>query len=240
LADTRGRIVLKGYDVDFPDIRGKIQGAAQGPARISGSLSDITSVKTVNGKVKARVGPGSLAVKSVVSIVAGAKRFIDALMGERSGSPDKKSNHLTFETLEGDFDIKYGKATSDNVRLRGGDIKAGAIGAIDLESSKVEAVAGFYTEVRGIGGIGEIPAVKEQLKKYSGILKATGLSKELERFGIKTPETNAPDQPPQGAKPTPITVLLRIYGPVSEPNTTPVLERALPNKVVGKLKAIMK
>jgi hypothetical protein len=237
LADTRGKIVLKGYSVDFPKLLGKVEGAVEGPAKISGALDDINSLKTMNGKVSVYVGPGSLAVKSLVNIVAKAKRFMDALTGNASKG---KSDALSFESFGGDFDIKYGKARTENVRLRGGDIKAGAIGAIDLESQKVEAVTGFYTEVKGVNSIGEIPAVKEQLEKYSGILKSTGLAKELKRFGINVPDGNEAPKNEPPPKATPVTVFLRVYGPLSSPDTTPVLEQALPRKITGKLKSIMK
>lgn len=240
LIDTKGKVVIQGYSMNFPELTGMVQGNIEGPAKISGSLSDITSVKTINGKVSVSVGPGSLAVKSLVNIISKAKSFIDAITGNYPKGSKGKSDALRFKYFGGDFDVKYGKAASENFRLRGGDIKAAAIGSIDLSSQNLEAVTGLYTEVKGIGNIGEIPVVKKQLEKYSGILKSTGLAKELKRFGIKVPDSKEPQKEIPKTKPTPVTVFMRVYGPLASPDATPVLEQTLPPKITSKLKSMMK
>ncbi len=242
LAETKGKVVIQGYNMSFPRLKGMVQGNIQGPAKISGALSDITSIQTINGRVSVAVGPGSLAVKSLVSIISKAKSFIDAITGNfPKGS--KGNDALSFKYFGGDFDVKYGKAISENFRLRGGDIKAAAIGSIDLSSQDLEAVTGLYTEVKGIGNIGEIPVVKKQLERYSGILKSTGLAKELKRFGIQVPdgkEPNKKDKKPPKTKSAPVTVFMRVYGPLASPDATPVLEQTLPPKVTSQLKSMMK
>ncbi len=152
---------------------------------------------------------------------------------------EKKTDILDLDVPTGDFEIKAGTAHTSNLRLKGADLGAGAIGSVRLQDLHLDAIAGLHTVLVTNDAIGRIPQVRSVVKKYEGLLKATGLDKELKRVGIDVNDKGGnPQEAPKEVK-TPVTVIVKVRGTASSPQVTPVPEDSLQKETMTQLKALM-
>jgi hypothetical protein len=84
-----------------------------------------------------------------------------------------------------------------------------------------------------------VPAVQKLIKQHEGLLKITGLDKELKRFGIEAPDAGSTKPGEPETVKTPVNVIVKLRGPITKPDVTPVLESALDKNTVSRLKSLV-
>jgi hypothetical protein len=233
----QGTAEINGDSVEVPEVRGVLHGAVEAPADGKASLTGVGSAESLNGSASIKIGKGKIKADRLRAILQPVQILAGSILNPQGEASAK--DLLEIESLAADFVLKSGHAYTDNLKLRGGDIKAGAIGTVDLKGQTLDAVVGIYTVMVADGSLGKIPAVRDFVKKHEEFLKNTGLDKAAERFGIKVPGDGKEPEEPQGPVKTPITVILDVKGPTASPKVTPVLERTLDEKKLGKLKQLM-
>jgi uncharacterized protein YhdP len=238
LEKMKGTIEFDGAAVEVPELNGTVTGAIEGPMKLKGTLNGVNSAETLTGRVSASIGQGRIKADRFRGILNQTRLLVGTLVNPQS--PEKMNDPLQFQSLAGDFQIASGTARTDNMTLKGQDLGLGAIGSLRLTSMELDALVGIHTVTIVGDAIGKIPAVKEFVKKHEGLLSATGLDKELKRLGIDIAGTKEP-KPGQSAAAvrTPVTMILRLKGPASSPNVTPVLENTIDKGALSRLKALM-
>jgi len=241
LEKVKGTIETAGGDAEIPELTGSIQGPVEGPLKVKGSLKDISSLDTLNGRISLEVGQGRIRADRLKNLLKGVQVFVGTLLDPQAA--DMKSDILEFQSISGDINLKSGTASTDNLRLKGAEVSAAMIGNVRWSSSQLDLLTRIQT-VTAVGDVlGKIPAVQKFVKKHEELLKITGLGKELKRFGIDVadsreakPETSEPVKTPVK---TPVTVVLKIRGSTSSPEVAPVLETALEKTTLARLKSLM-
>jgi len=234
----KGTLELDGASVEVPELTGTMSGILEGPVKLKGSLSGVNSMETLDGRLSASIRQGRIKADRLRGILNQTQLLVGTLLNPQS--PDKANDPLEFQSLSGDFQIASGTARTDNLTVKGHDLGCGAIGNLRLASMELDALIGIHT-VTVVGDvIGKIPAVKQFVKKHEGFLEATGIGKELKRFGIDIADTKDPKAgQPTGAVKTPVTMILKLKGPASSPSVTPVLENAIEKGTLARLKSLM-
>ncbi|GEM_PF-581051 len=237
--EVRGTVKTEGASVKIATLTGTLGGTVRGPFRLRASLKRISSVEEVNGLVKAHIGPGKMKARSFLGFINQVRLLTDTVLRPPQRQ-DKKGDFLEFDKLTGDFEVKLGEIHTDNLRLVSPHLRSGMIGKIGLGSPNLDLLAGIRAEIpQGLRRLGRIPAVQDALKKHRGLLEATGLGKELKRFGIKVPDGKKSQPETSPASVAPMVVFLKIRGPLSEPKVRPVLEPTLNRKTLSRLKYLM-
>jgi len=237
LEHVQGIVDFKGDSVTIPEIDGNAAGFIQGPFKVSGSLAKVASAETANGKISLNARKGRIKADLLAAILSQARMlagtFLDPQLAERRG------DLLDFDFLSGDFFVKSGVAHTDNLRLKGPQISAGAIGGLRLDTALLDALVGLRTRLVAGAALAQIPAVQKLLKKHEGLLKGIGIDKELKRYGIQIPEPGRAEPARPDAAGDPITVILKIKGPASGPQVAPVLEAAIEKTTASRLGALL-
>ena len=124
--------------------------------------------------------------------------------------------------------------------MKASELFMGAIGSVNLKSQQMDILSFVRTSAAPLAALGSIPAVKDIIQKNEGLLKITGLDKELKKLGIDSSnskdENRAPESP---KKERSLNVIIRIAGLWAEPTLTPVLENSLPKDRVDQLKHLV-
>ena len=81
--------------------------------------------------------------------------------------------------------------------------------------------------------------MKKFVKKHEELLKITGLDKELGRLGIKIPKEDGSEENKPIKTRIPAIVFLKIRGPATNPQITPVLANSLEKKTESRLKSLI-
>lgn len=231
-----GSTKVKGMNLDELSLDGRINGFVEAPIKCSGHLQDFHSMNTMKGALSVHVGKGVIRLQNFRGNLAKSQALLGALGATLLNNPS--INSPEFSQISGDFRIVAGQAETNNLRQVGGDLKSGIIGSMDLRSQTLNASLGAKIMVNPPEQIGKIPAVKELVKKHEGLLKITGLDKELKRFGIDAGETKQGDPERAKLSKTPINLFFRLSGNAGSPNVTPVLENSLGEHTASKLKAL--
>jgi hypothetical protein len=237
LDKIRGQIEIKGDAVACQELSGQLSGLVAAPVKASGALNRVGSPAAMEGRVSIAAGKGRIKATPLTLLIGHAKSVVSGAIDPSSIVKDAEL--LDIDYLKGDIDFKAGKAATDNVKLKGPAVSAGLIGAVQVDTGRVDAFAGFHAMIQAGNLVGNIPAVKEVLKQNKGLLKALGLDKELDRLGVKIPEGNEQTQAPSTAAKTPMTVFLRMEGPMSDAKVTPILESAIKEGTLKQLKSLM-
>ncbi len=234
---VKGTVETASGDAEIPELTGTIQGPIEGPLKVRGSLKDVASLETLNGRLTLEVGQGRIRADRLKNVLKGVHALVGTLLDPQAA--DRKSELLEFQSIAGDIQLQSGTASTDNLKLKGPEVTAAAIGSLRWDSSQLDLLTRIHT-VSTVGDVlGKIPAVQKFVKKHEDLLKITGLGKELKRFGIEIPDSKeAKPETPEPAK-TPVSVILKIRGPASSPEVSPVLETALDKATLSRLKSLM-
>jgi hypothetical protein len=238
LKKLHGTLTADGSTLVVPELTGTIQGAIDAPLKMTADLHHIAAVTETNGKVSLAIGKGRIKADRLRKILQPVQLLVGTLLNPQKAL-EKKTDLLDLDSLTGDFEIKSGTARTSNLRLKGADLGAGAIGSIRLQDLHLDAIAGLHTVLVTSDAIGRIPQVRSVVKKYEGLLKATGLDKELKRVGIDVNDKgDTPQEAPKEVK-TPVTVIVKVQGTASSPQVTPVPEDSLQKDTMIQLKTLM-
>jgi len=237
LEKMKGTIELDGTSVETPEVSGNVTGALEGPAKIKGAVNGVNSVETLNGRVSAYIGQGRIKADRLRGLLTQTRLLIGTLVNPQSS--ERANDPLEFQSLAGDFQITAGKARTDNLSLKGPDLGCGAIGSLNLASMELDTLVGIHTVTVVGDALGKIPAVKKFVKKHEGLLAATGLDKELKRIGIDVSDTKEAKSGGSDAVKTPVTMILKLKGPVSSPHVAPVMENTIEKGTLSKLKSLL-
>jgi len=233
----KGTVDTSGNSATIPEISGRIAGTVNAGVKIKGNLSNITSLETCKGRLLVDVGRGRIDTQRLRNILDQAQVLVGTLLNPRT--THKAADLLEFQSLTCTVDIESTTARTDNLKLKGADLNVGAIGSLQLKSQELDAFAGIQTATTIPAAIGQIPAIQQVVKQHEGLLKATGLDKELKKLGIEVQEPAKEKAPEQPMTKTPVTVILKIRGPVAKPQVVPVLETSLKPLIANRLKALL-
>lgn len=237
LRKLRGVAKINGKSLSVPELVGNMGGAVDAPLKVTGNLHNIDSVKDLNGRVTLEMGKGRIKGDRLRKFLQPVQLLVGTLLDPKALT--KKTDLLELESLTGTFDIKSGTAQTSNVKLKGADFGAGAIGSIRLTDMHLDALVGLHTVLVTNDAIGRIPQVRSVVKKYEGILKATGLDKELKKVGIDVDAKPSEKQESSKEVRTPVTVIVKVQGTASKPDVMPVAEDSLGRETATKLKSLM-
>ena len=237
LEGLSGSLDIKDDSVAIPEIVGKVAGIVEAPLKITGALKGVTSGETANGTISIALCKGRIKSNRVPAILLQIRGLVGPLLDPEFGK--RGGDFLGFNSLTGDLRVSAGTVSTDSIQLKGSDLNAGGMGSLRLDSLHLDMVVGLYTEVVGGSAIGKIPGVGEFLKKHQEVLKGTGLDKELKRWGITPPDQQEASASQSGVTRTPVTVFARIRGPLSSPQVSPVLENALKQDELSRLRSLI-
>jgi hypothetical protein len=237
LEKLQGKIEIQGTNLEADDITGRLHGAMEGPLKISAVLNHFLSPDKMLGRVSLHVGPGRFKAERLRNTLNQARILVGSLLNP--GIQNKGSDLMEFESLGGDLEIKSGIAHTLNLRLKGQEYTAAAVGNLRLEDLALDAVVGLHTVTTAGAALGTIPGVQKFLKKHEDLLKITGLDKELKRFGIQVPTDREMKPEAQTPEKTPVTVFAKLKGPASSPEMIPVLETAINKDILTRLKSLL-
>lgn len=236
LTDVKGNVEIAGETVKFNEIGGLLHSFVRGPIQLKGSLSPVGAVEKLNGNLSISIGKGTIRGKGFLKALNQAGPVIQAILGQIDSG---ERQFLDFDMLAGDFTLKSGTAQTDNLRFRGPRLQGGAMGKVTLASSHLDMLTAAHLVVRGTDAVARIPAVQRILKQHRGLLKATGLDKELRRFGITIPESKEQSSEPAKPVEVPVTIITTIRGSMGSPKVTPILEATLDKDTLARLKGLI-
>ncbi|MBI5251015.1 MAG: DUF748 domain-containing protein [Desulfomonile tiedjei] len=235
--NIKGLIEPRGNSVEIPELAGSIRGAIEAPVKVKGSLKDVRSSESVHGNLSVTMDAGKIRADRLRNTLDKVSLLIGTILEPQKQA--QKSKLLEFKSLTADLKIAGGNVRTDNLCLKGEEVNAGLIGSARLSPMNLDLLAGIKTYTVAGSALGKIPAVKELVKKHEDLLKITGLDKELKRLGIEGgSEGTKPEASTQPAK-TPVTVILKVRGPASNPEVSPVLENTLSKEVLSRLQGLM-
>ena len=146
LEKLQGKIQIEGTNLVANDITGSVHGAMEAPLKIRAVLNHFSSPDNMLGRVSLQIGPGRFKAEQLRNKLNQARILIDSLLNP--GIQSKGSDLMEFESLGGDFEIKSGTAHTLNLRLKGQEYTAAAIGDLRLDNLALDAVAGLHTVTR--------------------------------------------------------------------------------------------
>ncbi|MEW6532678.1 MAG: AsmA-like C-terminal region-containing protein [Thermodesulfobacteriota bacterium] len=237
LEGINGAIEVRGDSLVLPQINGHAQGLLESAFTVKGELHQVASLPTLNGSVSLSMGEGKIKLGKAgllldqVRLLAGT-----ALDPAQAGRTEEG---LVYKSLTGDFQFKGGKATTENLALKGPNLGMGVIGGIGLSPLNFNLLVGVHTMLLPSDALGQIPGAKDLMKKHEGLLKITGLDKELKRLGISVPGKEGQPDASEAPVKAPVTAIFRIQGPPGDSKVIPVLEAALDKQTAARLKSLM-
>jgi hypothetical protein len=232
-----GTLEPSGTSLTIPELKGKLTGTIEAPVKLKGKLSNVPDLSSLDGHLALQGGPGSIRAEALRKIFNQVE-LVGKILGPLT--QQETADFLELKYLSSDINIKSGIATTDNFKIKGPALAAGAIGSLRLTSSDLDLIAAIRGATAVGTAIGKIPGVPELIKKHEGLLKATGLDKELKRFGIEVPGSDKKNGEAQNqSKATPITVILKIQGPSSGPRMIPMLESTMDKGSLTRLKSLL-
>jgi hypothetical protein len=231
-----GTASMSGNSLAVPDLAGQLQGAIEAPLQVKLTLDNAASLKDTNGKLSLEIGKGRIKADRLRNILNQTRLLVGSLLDPQT--LEKPSDFFDLEGATGDFDIKSGTAQTSNLRLKASDFNLGAVGSLRLADLHLDALVALHTVLVTNQSLGKIPEVRKAVKKYEGLLKITGLDKELKRVGIDTSQEGQEKEGEQGPVKTPVKVIVKVTGNASSPRVTPVLETTLAKDTAERLKSL--
>ncbi|MGC8658176.1 MAG: AsmA-like C-terminal region-containing protein, partial [Desulfomonilaceae bacterium] len=233
-----GDVQVNGGSVESKEIRGHVRGTIDAPVRASLNLTGLQNPKNLSGRISLSAGPGKLAAERLRSILSRAEALVQPFLNNNGEA--KKFNPFDLKTVTADLQIDSGVVKTDDFKLKASELSIGAIGNVDLKSRNVDILSYVRTSSAPLAAIGSIPVVKDIIKKNEGLLKITGLDKELKKLGIEESQKSDQNKQEQPSKPQSINVIFKIAGLWAEPTFTPILEGAVPGNELSRLKELVK
>jgi hypothetical protein len=231
-----GDILFKNDSIHVESMSGRLIGSLQGPLKFSAALENLANPSKLKGTASLDAGKGAVKAELVSYLLSRAGIPAEQLFSVLQGPQAK--DFLPYDYVRGDFIAEEGAIRTDNLRLRGKAVNIGAIGGLRLPGSDLDALLGLRTILRTGEVIAGIPGLQEILKRNRGIIKATGIERELEKIGVKLPEIGESASKPEASQ-TPITLLLSFKGPVSNPRVKPELESGMEKRKATRIKSLI-
>jgi len=237
LEKVKGNLALDGSSLAIPEVSGNVVGTLEGPFKVKGNLTNLGTVEALNGGLSLEVGQGRIRADKVQKLLGQAQILIGTILNSQSAK--RRGDVLEIRSATGDFQIHAGTVRTENLTIKGPDLNSAAMGSLRLPSNDLDLLVGVHTVTEVGETIGKIPGVRDFIKKHEGILAATGLDKELKRFGLDAKET--PDDKGEAPQPvkTPVTVLFRLHGAAGSPQVTPVLEQSINKATLARMKSLI-
>ncbi|MGO8879837.1 MAG: AsmA-like C-terminal region-containing protein [Desulfomonilaceae bacterium] len=232
-----GTVYLKGNSIDSNEIRGYVHGTIEAPVKASLKFAGLENLGSLNGKISLSAGPGKLSVDRLRSVLNQAQSLIEPFLNENGKV--KKFNPFELKSATADVLIDAGTLRTEDVKIRASGLSIGAIGSANLKSHQIDILSYIRTSAAPLSAIGTIPMVKDIIKKNEGLLKITGLDKELKKLGIENSQKQQSNEREQTKKEHDLNVIVKISGLWAEPTLMPVLETSLPRNQVNQLKELM-
>jgi hypothetical protein len=232
-----GTVYLKGNSIDSNEIKGYVHGTIEAPVKASLKLAGLENLGSLNGNISLSAGPGKLSVDRLRSVLNQAQSLIEPFLNENGEG--KKFNPFELKSATADVLIDAGTLRTEDIKIRASGLSIGAIGRANLKSQQIDILSYIRTSAAPLSAIGTIPMVKDIIKKNEGLLKITGLDKELKKLGIENSQKQQSNEREQTKKEHELNVIVRIAGLWAEPTLSPVLETSLPRNQVNQLKELM-
>ncbi len=232
-----GTVNLKGHSIDSNEIKGYVHGTIEAPVKASLKLAGLENLGSLNGRISLSAGPGKLSVDRLRSVLNQAQSLIEPFLNENGER--KKFNPFELKSATADVLIDAGTLRTEDVKIKASGLSIGAIGSANLKSQQIDILSYMRTSSAPLSAIGTIPMVKDIIKKNEGLLKITGLDKELKKLGIDNSQKQQTNEREPTKKEHELNVIVRIVGLWAEPTLTPVLENSLPRNQVNQLKELM-
>lgn len=235
LANINGAVEIKGQTLRSDHLSGRVKGALDAPVKMHGILTNITSLETIHGNVFIQTGKGTLRADFLTPIISQTQQAI----GRALAMGGLSNGERVFEVEGGSASLNIGGGLiqTQDLKIKGSAVALGAVGSYRLAENSLNSTVSVQTRLFENMPLGKIPAVQQILKQNEGWLKATGLDKELRKFGIKPPENQPGESPkPADEKIPPTTVLFKVQGSVRNPQVIPILESSLDKKTLELLK----
>lgn len=235
--NINGTLEISEASIESKQIKGFVHGTVEAPVKASIKLSGLEKLGSINGKINVAAGPGKLSADRLRSVLEKTRLLLEPFLNQ--GKETKKFNPFELESLTADLQIDSGVIRTENLKLRAPELFMGAIGSANMTSQQIDILSYIKTSSAPLAAIGSIPMVKDIIKKNEGLLKITGLDKELKKLGIEAPEKPQADQSEQPKKEGAVNIMVKISGPWAEPAILPVLENALPKNQLNQLKDLV-
>jgi uncharacterized protein YhdP len=236
LENVKGLVESHGTSVKIPELTGHLRGAIEAPVKVMGSLKDVKSVESLNGNLSVTMDSGRIRADRLKNTLDKINLLIGTVLNPQEV---QQSKLLDFKSLTGDLHIGGGNVRTENLTLKGAEISAGLMGSLRLSAMTLDLLAGIKTFTTAGSTLGKIPAVKELVKKHEGLLKMTGLDKELKRLGIDGESGDSKNGGTAPPEKTPVTVIVTVRGPAAHPEVMPVLENTLSKETLTRLRSLM-
>ena len=232
-----GTVYLKGNSIASNEIKGYVHGTIEAPVKASLKLAGLENLGSLNGNISLSAGPGKLSVDRLRSVLNQAQSLIEPFLNENGEG--KKFNPFELKSATADVLIDAGTLRTEDIKIRASGLSIGAIGSANLKSQQIDILSYIRTSAAPLSAIGTIPMVKDIIKKNEGLLKITGLDKELKKLGIENSQKQQSNEREQTKKKHELNVIVKIAGLWAEPTLSPVLETSLPRNQVNQLKELM-
>jgi hypothetical protein len=209
LQHIEGTLDFKAQTLTITGLTGTVNGHIQAPFKVTGALRDIGSPSAMTGKVYLKVDKGKVKSDWIVQILTEAHSILGNMIRPRPVS--MRGDFIHFDQVLADILIKSGRATTQNLQMRGNEIISSAIGSVDLDSFKLDATMGINTKVIGSDTLEALPLIGELMQRHRDLLLRI-----------------------------PITVFARLSGPIlSQIDVKPVQEQQLDKLTLEKLQSLI-
>jgi hypothetical protein len=235
LSNINGSVEIKEKTLKSDQLFGRLKGLLDAPIKLQGTLSNVESLEAMQGNVSIQTSKGIMKADFLTPILGQTQQVIDRALsisglsnGERVFEVDGGSASLN---------IGGGLVQTQDLKIRGSSMALGAVASYKTVDNTLNALVSVQTRLFENIPLGKIPEIQKLVKQNEGWLKATGLDKELKKFGIKLPENKTGESPkPPDEKIPPTTILFKMQGSLHSPQLIPVLESQLDKKTIDRLK----
>jgi uncharacterized protein YhdP len=235
LSNINGAVEIKEKTLKSDQLLGTLKGLLDAPVKLQGTLTNVESLEAMQGNVSIQTGKGTMKADFLTPILGQTQQAIGRVLsmsglsnGERVFEVDGGSASLS---------IGGGLVQTEDLKIKGALMALGALGSYKTVDNTLNATVSVQTRLFENIPLGKIPGIQKLVKQNEGWLKATGLDKELKKFGIKPPENQmgeSPKTPDENIAPT--TILFKMQGSIHSPQLIPVLESSLDKKTIDRLK----
>jgi len=210
LKNMTGTLEFNGQTINIRDLGGKAAGYVEAPFRLTGTLRDIGSPQSLTGNISLKVAQGKVTSDRIVKILTQAHSLIGNMIKPRPVS--MKGVFIEFDEARADIVIKSGRATTGAFLMKGQEIRAAAVGSLEIGSLELGATLGITTNVVGSDTLETVPILGELMQRHRDSL-------------LKIP----------------VTVFARLSGPLlSGLNVMPLQNSDMNKPILDKLEALMK
>jgi hypothetical protein len=209
LQHIAGTLDFKAQTLTITGLTGNVNGHIQAPFKVTGSLKNVGSPSAMTGKVFLKVDRGQVKSDWMVQLLTEAHSILANMIKPKPVS--MRGDFIHFDQVLADILINSGRATTQNLQMRGNEIISSAIGSVELDSFKLDATMGINTKVIGSDTLEALPLIGELMQRHSDLLLRI-----------------------------PITVFARLSGPIlSQIDVKPVQEQQLDKLTLEKLQSLI-